>query len=186
MQLLEDHRAIRNGIIATAIGTPIATFILWLIGYLPVVWGWLKRFVTWFYEVSITPITIPLWCMVLLVLVIVFTFIALLRIRSKYKQALSSSQLRSSAMSSQHKREERVEYTPDEIAILKVFALADNESHYLNQLAGAISRNRIRTELAVESLVGKGLVDFGMNYIHGNSYFLTHKGQTQVIELGFA
>lgn len=184
--MAEDKHTIRNSVIATVVGGLILSFILWLIGYLPAVWGWIKKATSWLWGAVTSDMSVPIW---LLTFLIVFSIPVLWRISIRTLSMVlpaKSQTYGSIAINETSTKEAKDQYSQNEQLILKALASANGGPLYLEAISRIINQNQLRTEQTLDLLMKKDLVQENLNYIHGASYYLSDRGRDIAIELGYA
>ena len=76
--------------------------------------------------------------------------------------------------------------TESELLVLRALAAEDGGSAHVDTVVNRIGQNQLRSEQALDSLINKNLVGYSLNYVYGNSYYLSDRGRDLVIELGYA
>ncbi len=184
--MAEDKHTIRNSVIATVIGGLILSGILWLIGYLPVVWQWIKKVISWLWEVITTDALVPIW---LFAFFVVCSIPALWKIGARILSRLLSAGPHISAdvtINEATINTAKHQYSQNEHLVLKALASANGGPLYIEAISRKIEQNQLRTEQTLDLLVKKGLVEASLNFIHGTSYYLSYRGRDIAIELGYA
>lgn len=178
---------LRHNIIGNVVGGLILFLILGAWGYLsPSVRLWAKGAFMVLIDFFTYELAIPLWIVCLLP---VGWFLFMVKRGPLTKTERGVLVEHSGALKDEGKREPEArppELNELETKIIAVLASADGTRLTIHQIASQISTNNLRTEQALESLMGNGLVSVARNYVYGNFYFLTSKGRDLAIQLEFA
>lgn len=182
----DDKHTIRNAVIATIIGGLILSFILWLLGFLPNVWEWIKTGTVWLCGAITSELSVPVW---LLGLLLVFSFPLLWRVGVKILSIVvprKEQTMQTATGNADVPVGIRDQLSENELLALRALTDADGGPPYLDDVSRAIGQNQLRAEQVLDLLVKKGLVRYSSNYAYGTSYYLSDQGRDLAIELGYA
>lgn len=149
----------------------------WVLGWLPVIWAWVVAAVISILAVLGTPLTLPLW--LILLAGIIFCVVALRALRSARVNGSRENAVESSASVAD------APFNELETAVLQLFATVDGTWINIEFIGQRLQTSQLLVEQVIQRLFRRGLLLDTHNYLNGTSFRLNERGRDLVIQLGY-
>lgn len=172
----------RATVVASVLSTLIATFIIWLSGFWPMLWSSLSTTAAatvsamWSIVAYIVPV--PLGVLALLGIALAYSLVRIL-------SGMRPSKVISTTETSTEQTEQDAQIlSENELKVVHLLAAADGRWAKLSDIAADIRLSRLITEQALEKLFARGFLRDSHNTLHGTSFRLSSEGRDYAIEKG--
>ena len=177
---MSDAHPVRNGIIATTVGGLLVALILWIAGFVGIVWRGLGSAISWLWHHLTASISLPTW---LVIVALVYAVGVTVRLRKRRTPpSLPSVEQPSSLRGGAHVAPRELDRL--QVKVMRAMANADGATQTIDELADDLGMSRLRVEQALEELEGMGYLEVVRDVVNGPAVDVTRAGRDYLIAKG--
>lgn len=172
------NNLLKHPIISAVVAGLILSFLMWLSGFLPDIWQWIKSTINTLYSVVSHEITLPLW---LVILISVPLFKCLYEKYAKYQNSKSLSKNTELNNTDSTMENSPIRLTDDEQRVMKLLVSADGKPVKPDHIRYHTGFPNLKIEQILETLEEKDLIKIYHNDFNGTNISLTRAGRDLMI-----